>query len=736
MKNLYSLQELKKVIDDDKKTNIPSYVRYPLRFIFIRSYISLRELINTMKNEGISLIELKDYLPYDDGWITSDNILNTVKKINKDTIIVSLSEILSFFNAEDYCITVNNLVEIESKNNIRIYIPLIGQLERFETEFWNNFYRKELWAPIWILEENKPSKIIIYQMYFHVENLKIGRKILNSKEWLDVWKTIDTSKIISFSNVLEKLVNNFVSDSIIDLKKINNYKEFLEVLYDLIIPINYKDTEIEYWKTLVSKIINRNEYGVDLEKILLYELNLRVLEDVEIEDFFKIYIESKNDFEKWLLKHFLVYYDKYQKSYLIKILNKMHSLDNNELIALIWFDIFDSTYEDKFFNERKYIVELLQNSTDFLKDVDLIKEIYPALFHYLNWEIYLLDSPIDEWIIDYFKYYNKSKILNKKESFIDKLLNEKNKNKETFCEWYYKIDGIKEEIDDKIWIDGLGAEWFPLLSYFIEKYGKMYNKVIEKKLIVKVNLPSITECNNYDGAEKIGDLDEYIHRENPYKFPDDLVKEIETLENVVKKIMDKNNKSMFSVVSDHGFSFLSQKLYNNIKKMNFNANHDGRCVWIDKNIHYNDDDYFIEWETEKGNCCGKRSIIATKHISLQNVPKREVHGGSTPEEILVPYIVIKQQIDKIEYTIKPDTFKIFLKNPVIYLTIAPNPRYIPKLVFKNMSFELNFNSLNNNYCSNLSTLKTGKHTLNIEIGNKKYTINVEIQGGFEEKELI
>ena len=118
------------------------------------------------------------------------------------------------------------------------------------------------------------------------------------------------------------------------------------------------------------------------------------------------------------------------------------------------------------------------------------------------------------------------------------MLNKKNKDKNSFCEWYYKIEKIPSEGKNLIWVDGLGAEWFSLIIYLVEEYGKGNGKFIEKKVITRVNLPTVTDCNRYE-TEKIGDLDKYIHAENPYRYPDDLIKEIE----IVKSIVNRNSAS-------------------------------------------------------------------------------------------------------------------------------------------------------------------------------------------------
>jgi len=99
---LNSLEELYKEIERDKKTNAPSARRYPVRFVFLNSFESLRDFVSCLGDKGVNLTELPSYLPKEDGWLTSDDIMNAVKNIRQDTTIVPLSEILRFFNEEDF----------------------------------------------------------------------------------------------------------------------------------------------------------------------------------------------------------------------------------------------------------------------------------------------------------------------------------------------------------------------------------------------------------------------------------------------------------------------------------------------------------------------------------------------------------------------------------------------------------------------------------------------------------
>lgn len=214
---LNSLEELYKEIERDKKTNAPSARRYPVRFVFLNSFKSLRNFVSYFGNEGIYLVELTTYLPKEDGWLTSDDIINAVKNMGRDAVVVPLSEILRFFNEKDFLAVIKSLAEIESNDNIRLYIPFVGLWERFEKDFWNAFYRKENWAPIWRLNE-PVKKVTIYQVNFEAKDIMSEEIILNTNEWLNLWEKSEITKVISFSKSLSYLYQNFLPDALFDLK--------------------------------------------------------------------------------------------------------------------------------------------------------------------------------------------------------------------------------------------------------------------------------------------------------------------------------------------------------------------------------------------------------------------------------------------------------------------------------------------------------------------------------------
>ena len=95
-----------------------------------------------------------------------------------------------------------------------------------------------------------------------------------------------------------------------------------------------------------------------------------------------------------------------------------------------------------------------------------------------------------------------------------------------------------------------------------------------------------------------------------------------------------------AIVSDHGLTALSRLV--DSKKYTAKASHEGRYIKLDSTDCLKDSDYI---RCKNGDDNFK---VALTHASLNCKPVREVHGGCTPEEILVPFIVISNKKADIE----------------------------------------------------------------------------------------
>jgi hypothetical protein len=158
-------------------------------------------------------------------------------------------------------------------------------------------------------------------------------------------------------------------------------------------------------------------------------------------------------------------------------------------------------------------------------------------------------------------------------------------------------------------------------------------------------------------------------------------------------------------------------------------------MWID-GVDYKDDEYFIVWNVDEGNCWGRKVLVALKHVSLNNTPYREVHGGATPEEVLVPSIIIETEKDKIKYKIELINSEVWITNPIVQVKIYPQPLYIPEAFFNECLLNVSYEKENDIYKIDLKGLKVGTHTIILKIGNIDYQIKITIRGGFKERDLL
>ncbi|MBO8152007.1 MAG: BREX-4 system phosphatase PglZ [Candidatus Marinimicrobia bacterium] len=792
VKKLYSLEELYNIIKQDKYSERIADKRFSVRFIFINSFEELREIIRFLiKNCNVESREITELLSDKNQWLTTDEIVNWVKGISNNAVVAPLSEFLRFQDKENFYITLKSLTEIEKQNNIRIYIPLPGLWERFEQEFWSSFYRKEEWAPVWKLETFS-RKIIIYQINFNLDYKNISLEnlavITTTEEWLSAWKRENMKGILSLSRPLSYFYKNFLPDQAFELREISNQKEFLEEIFEIMGLMEFKDDEVEFWNELIKEVGGYNEKGLIIESIFLKHFNFRSIEKLAPKDFLELYLRTNEYYERWLIRNLFLALDKFKSSYLCNCFEKLQGLKEENLIEKVWLEIFhlppEALTKDVFserkeflylihkglnlssqfieeklanelesignyplkkkfeyltsitFTERKYIISELKD-IDVQKILSDLRRIYPELAYYLDWDLIKPDNEVDNWILEYFKEYNYSKVKHAKSPKVEELISNKNKSKSTFSGWYYSLPKAETRENLKyVWIDGLGAEWFPLIVHLLNRYGGKNGRFIRRKMLARVSLPSTTECNRYE-FEKIEDLDNYVHNQKSYKYPNDLIKEIELIEKIVKKIVEMPNDKI-CIVSDHGFSFLCLKDFGNFKRLNLpNAEHEGRCMWID-GVNYKDDEYFIVWNVDEGNCRGRKTLVALKHISLSNTPYREVHGGATPEEVLVPYIVIEMETekDKIEYKIELFNSEVWVTNPVIQFKIYPQPLYLPEAFLNERSLNVSHEKENDIYKIDLKGLTVGDHAIMLKIGDKHYQLKVAIKGGFKERDLL
>lgn len=267
---------------------------------------------------------------------------------------------------------------------------------------------------------------------------------------------------------------------------------------------------------------------------------------------------------------------------------------------------------------------------------------------------------------------------------LKEIVEERNMSAESFYNWYYSFqdshdllneiqNGQVYPIDKIYWVDGLGAEFIPFIHYLLENSQSSYETVLSQ--IARTTIPSNTHLNSFDVDDhlifKLNALDELAH-EGCYQKYTTLIAELETVKTVIHKILDDNKvgKHTIAIVSDHGLSSMSRKC--NSLKIDSKTKHEGRYVPLADDCTMVSDTDFVVHENERDH---KKYKVALRHQSLGTKPTREVHGGATPEEVLVPFIVISNDdaSKSLKYTIVPVEAKVPISDRKVAFKIIPEP---------------------------------------------------------------
>lgn len=805
-----SLEEIFENIKEDKNTNNFIHNRFPVRFIFLPDFEKMKELYTKITpNKNCLTLDLEELLPKEDGWITSEEIIHKVKQKvksepTKDFVVFPLSEVSRFYKNDEFVSIFKNLCGIETIENKsqRMYIPLVGISQRFNTEFERYFSRE--WAPIWKLDEEVSEKLKI-TMCTDVNKCNINHKskkeilfIDKVSEWLRIWKKsadeIFKKEVVCHSETLSFLYKYSRPDDFFRFVPVTNQKETLIALsgFNFLEQIPFNDEEEKYWNQLESVI--KDDISGQPTSIDNFMGTLFNVKNVGADNVLDLWLQASEGVYKWLLKNYILVSSDFTGSYIAAVMENLSDYTDEILEIELWTGIFrlekpdekkikqrlsflkqiyshkkipaniERTLESELKNafdkytdiktrmsfltgftkiERKKVFDLTNEaiSESKISKEELLKfykKVYPSLYNYLD-NVEMDNIPQDMWIKEYFNEYRWSKVLNKRSEKFIKILDEKNSSSTEFYEWYYQLKPVASlcsisEKDQGLWIDAIGFEWSNLLYHILSKSFE-----INEIKIARSVLPTTTDCNRFDKEvyDHILDFDKHIHGQASFSYPDSLIDEISEIEKIIESKVSVENK-MF-IVSDHGLSAFVRKVHGINKKYNFNeAEHEGRCMWTDHD--YSDDEDYIKVDApEACDKKGKYVLMALKHDSLNDVARREVHGGATPEEIIVPVVVISNKTKhKESFSISTKYIELMEgESECTEITINPKPKVAILISEKGEEWKLEYNTNTSKWEVNFKNLETGEHkmTLNLNGEDVHSKINIIVKGGIEKADI-
>ncbi len=791
-----SFEELTREIIRDTDSREMLAQRYAIRFIMLNNFLEFRNLAKFMANIGVEALDLESLISdgEDDEWITKDVLKNAIEGRKSSTFITPFSELVRFYNDDDFRGFFNEIMLLEDVNHPhkRIYIPLIGLQNRF-TDFLNHFARIAESAPIWRYDAEPQSVEVFLAKYkdFTLPNGTVQCQLGSLREWLKFWKVqAPQERIVCTSIPISAKHKYSKPDNIFNFKKIETAHEFMTQFLDLSFPFEFRPEDKVFWEETLRRLDKSTIAAFSFDSFVRNHFNRVKFDDSDVLNEWTNVTNSS--FDRWLLKNFVLYTDFATcHQYLTLCVEATLSLtDEYELTKMvatrILYGIPENKREQYAFERRKMIVDndyifkkalahsdqewlfdrvkeifQIRNNLSYAVDIctgvfDFEKKLlmgwsihYPAnkklqeavRLYYPDYAAYLTSNKPShfvsgcQWFIDYIKIYKQAKMKDEYLEEIDNVIKTKNHTSGSFYQWYYEFaethnllaeirNNVVYRPDKVYWIDGLGAEFLSYIIYLIDRENS--NLKVVRSQLTRAKLPSSTYHNRFtdDDVVKFGALDELGHDSHGYKQFDTLRKELEIIKAIIKEIVatSKNEKCTVAIVSDHGLSCLSRKAPS--KKYDGKFEHEGRYIKATDDAT-SDTDYLVVVNEDDGH----KYKVALTHSSLSKVPTHQVHGGCTPEEILVPFILLSNKdvtTNVANYQIYIVNTDIMLSNPAVEIIVIPEPTGVT-LTCEGITYKMD--RVGTQWNSLLQNITEGTHTIDVKPdGSNSVELKINIIG--------
>lgn len=304
------------------------------------------------------------------------------------------------------------------------------------------------------------------------------------------------------------------------------------------------------------------------------------------------------------------------------------------------------THEEKTF-AVKTVSSMLRNGAEPEAIASIIHASFPALSTYLKDETGL-DKEIDE----YFSWYRKNKIINRFPGNYAKSL-----SFERFDARFKQLNKLNGKDCITFWIDGFGMEWLPV---FLSEL-KLIGIIPESKSIATAKLPTETEYNQQWGEDdpKWIRLDSISHKGmlDDKSYFSCIVYQLSVFAKAAEQVDELLNQHEYvAITGDHGSSRLAALAF-----------HDPSIVPVTAPVHSkvrsfgrfcelaDNGDAYITLDFMKKVSLGGKTYVVMRDYNQFSVSGNaaggntdeldvvgEIHGGDTPEERLVPIVIVKR----------------------------------------------------------------------------------------------
>jgi len=749
-------------------------------------------------NVEISRIEQWMDIDYPDSMLTHKRLADNIRQViiehpTEYRVIMPFSELARFYNNNPERAEFNTLINTIKgfdtsapgyKFRQRVYIPIVGLEGKMQ------HFRNDSQSFIWyfqnpdhpdyrlVLTDNTTYGVQGVDDLYHVADDVI--------KFLTYWQyPQDSTNIISTSPAIYSHADYAQPDNAFKYCVCRNAYDFLTKGLQLNFEgITYREEESIYWEQLAQKIDLSN---FKFEKFFNEQFGIHELQNYDI--FYNQWFSHKEPFMRWLLAKY--YTHRFcDQGYICRVLQNIEGYSDAMFVKGLALTIFQlEENPDEYLEERqiglniaakngvdlpkeiqKYIVKkigeveqksgilsaipYLSNLSEEEKIViidwyssgkinkQLLKSLYPDLYYYLQHTNISTEQP---WILDYIQQYKEAKTRNVYLCEVQEFIDSYNQNEIEHFKWSNEILytrtilNSRTDIAHYCWIDGIGIDWIPFIQQIV-KEKELENYYVNEVLIGKAKLPSRTENNkvdiltlssNGDYLSKIGDLDEVAH--SIRKYPRFIIEDLELVRASIHKMLQEHPGEKIAIVSDHGISYLSQ-LRDGHNLKGFKSDHYGRCALFTANNSLVKDDKYLVVPTDDGT---GQQIVALRHESLMaKIPDgMGCHGGATPEEELVPIIIISDQKEAATWTATQVSFEIDEANPVFKIDIHNiGAGMVPIIEYNGKIYKMQQQGFH--YTSERLNLEKDVTTVTLRIGMQTSDYKVSINLAVQEDDLF
>lgn len=773
--------------------------RYPIRFVLFENFGDFGEFVQVCQDHDVYVQSIEKWMKegQDDKLITYSQLAALFESYIKslpanDFVIAPFSEITRFYDNMRYAefdsllktIRLIQSPEEAQSGHQRIYVPIIGMQSKVSK--FKDDPNIHIWEYHSGTEYDNYHLILTNGTTYGVKGLEERYTLCEDlRHWIALWKNVGAKikpQIICTSKCIFANSDNAQPDNAFKYTVCNNAFEFLtEGLGINLGKLSLREEDMPYWEELASCI---DVTDFDFDVFVNQRFNTLNLNDENA--FVQTWFEYKDTFSRWLLKTYFVWKSG-ERSYLIRVLENVTSLSTSDLFSQIATHIFDEPLDEasigqrlsllkeakrqhvqiKSLAEQKVKAKLSAMAADpergplfamkYMSPLTLseqclmvewvgqgkvekndIKNLFPELY------AYLLPSSIktgkgNGWTNEYFQEYCLSKVGNQETGSLAKKLKELNGSQVSFETWRDGFKTVKtlmhnrQDIDIYYWIDGLGVDWIPFMTQVIDKHkadgvflNEIYVAASELPTVTSVNKTKLDELAN-GKLEKIGDVDKFAHTQKTY--PAYLVEEFRIVEDAISKVLSLYNGKKIAFVSDHGISYMAQ-FGAGLNLAGVETDHAGRCGHWLKGSAQTDNNYIVLDDGQT--ICS----LNNNSLSAKTPMGQGAHGGATPEEVLVPIIIVSNQKNANAYSAKLQSSEIVASSPVVRYTIKGLSSIdTPFVTYNDVDYALH-NIGGDVYESERLNLVNTSTRIILHIGDFKQTDNLSINTGAQEDDLF